>query len=68
MENSWHRWIGVSLRLGFDFVAAIFIGVFIGHGLDVYLNTYPWGLVIFIMIGIIVGSLNIYRSIKALIL
>jgi ATP synthase protein I len=67
MKNPWHPWLSMSLRLGIDFVAAILIGVFIGHGLDVYLNTYPWGLVIFMVMGIIAGSLSVYRSVKTLI-
>ncbi len=54
----------MSLRLSIDFVAAILIGVFIGHSIDIYFNTYPWGLVIFIVIGIIAGSLNVYRLVK----
>ncbi len=66
MGNSWHPGLSISLRLSVDFVAAILIGVFIGHSLDVYLHTYPWGLVIFILMGIIAGSLNVYRSVKTL--
>lgn len=64
MKHPWSLWLGLSLRLSVDFVSAILIGVFIGHGIDLYFNTYPWGLVIFTVIGIMAGSLSVYRSIK----
>ncbi len=62
MDSFWRRWIGLSLRLGMDFSAAILVSVLIGRGIDFYLGSYPWGLVIFIILGIMAGGLNIYRS------
>jgi ATP synthase protein I len=63
-----NKWLNISLRLGIEFVTAIVLGVFIGHGLDIYLHTYPWGLVIFTVVGIIAGGLNVYRIAKTLLL
>ncbi len=62
MNKSWRRWIGLSLHLSVDFITALFIGTLIGRGLDFYMGTHPLGLVIFIIIGIIAGGFNVYRS------
>ena len=64
MNNPLSQWLGSSLRLGADFVAPIFVGTMIGRVVDFYLGSSPFGLVIFILIGIMGGSLTIYRSAK----
>ena len=64
MNHRLSYWIGHSLRLSADFVAAILVGTFIGRKVDFHLNTEPFGLVICILFGIIAGSLAVYRSAK----
>ena len=64
MDNRLSYWMGTSLRLGIDFVTSILVGVFIGRGIDYYFDSHPFGLVIFILFGIIAGSLTVYRSTK----
>jgi len=53
--------ISITMRLGVEFTSGILVGTLIGRGIDVYFGTHPWGLVIFIILGIMAGSLNIYR-------
>ena len=50
--------------LGFSVALAIFIGLFIGLGLDRLLNTTPVFMFIFLGFGILAGFSNIYRAMK----
>ncbi|MEE9305574.1 MAG: AtpZ/AtpI family protein [bacterium] len=53
---------GELLSLGFTFALSILIGVLVGHYLvDGWLGTAPWGLIVFILFGIVAGFLNFYR-------
>jgi len=44
------------------------LGTLIGRGVDFYLGSKPFGLVIFILFGIMAGSLTVYRSAKQIML
>lgn len=50
--------------LGFSVALAIFIGLFIGLGLDRLFDTTPVFMFIFLFFGIIAGFNNIYKVIK----
>lgn len=50
--------------LGFSVALAIFIGLFIGLGLDRLFDTTPVFMFIFLCIGILAGFNNIYKVIK----
>ncbi|MBY0281140.1 MAG: AtpZ/AtpI family protein [Alphaproteobacteria bacterium] len=58
-KNAKH--ISIAMRIGVEFIAGILVGTLIGRAIDIYFETYPWGLVIFIVLGIMAGSLNVYR-------
>lgn len=55
---------GVSLafRIGVEMVSALAIGVGIGLLLDWWLETRPWFLVVFLVLGAAAGVLNVYRA------
>jgi ATP synthase protein I len=61
-ENS--KMISMALRVSTDFSSAVAIGAFLGYGLDRYLKTQPWGMVILIVLGIMAGGLNVYRNLR----
>jgi ATP synthase protein I len=55
------KYISLLMRLGTEFVSGILVGTLIGRAIDVYFGSHPLGLVIFILLGIMAGSLNVYR-------
>jgi len=56
--------LGFALRLGIELVAALAIGVGIGYGLDRWLGTAPWMMVVFFFVGSAAGFLNVYRAVS----
>lgn len=55
--------VGVAVRIGVDLVAALVVGVAIGILLDYWLDTKPWFLVLFFVLGAAAGFLNVFRSV-----
>lgn len=50
-----------GLKISLDFVASIVVGVLIGIGIDKLFNTKPIFFLIFLLLGIAAGFMNIYR-------
>jgi ATP synthase protein I len=55
------RAIGLGFRVLSEFVGAIIVGALIGRGLDMWLGTTPWLLILFLGLGSAAGFRNIYR-------
>lgn len=53
--------MGIALRVGVELVAALAVGVAIGWGLDRWLGTRPWFLVLFVLLGGAAGVMNVMR-------
>ena len=51
---------GDAMRLAIDLVAAVVIAGAMGYGLDKWLGTKPWFLVIFLIFGLAAGFRNFY--------
>lgn len=58
--------MGQGFRIGLELVVAVFVGVAIGWAIDRWLGTRPWGLLVFLFLGIGAGMTNIYRVVKGL--
>ena len=56
--------ISFGFRIGIEIVSALVIGTTIGIIVDKYLNSKPFGLIIFFILGAMAGFLNIYRVIR----
>ena len=56
--------LGIALRVSVELVAAIAVGVLIGWLIDTWLETEPWGLIVFVFLGGIAGMLNVYKLAK----
>ena len=53
--------LGLAFRVSVEIVSAVAIGVGIGWLLDGWLQTTPWLMVVFIVLGFAAGILNVYR-------
>lgn len=53
---------GIGLRIAVDLVAGIAVGVGIGWWLDKVLETKPWLLLVFTVVGFCAGLLNVVRT------
>jgi ATP synthase protein I len=51
----------LALRFGGEFGAAIIVGALLGYGVDTFLHTSPWGLVIGFGLGFVAGVVNVVR-------
>lgn len=58
--------IGFAFRIGTELVAGIALGVGIGLGLDWWLDTRPWLMIVFFFLGAAAGMLNVYRTVTGL--
>ena len=56
--------MGSAFRLGTELVAAAVVGTIIGFILDNWFGTKPWFILIFFIIGVIAGMLNVIRVAK----
>ncbi len=54
--------LGLALRLGVEFVAAVGVGAGIGYYLDRWLDTGPWLLLVFFLFGAATGFRNVIRA------
>ncbi|MBD5417910.1 MAG: ATP synthase subunit [Desulfovibrio sp.] len=52
--------------MGLHLVSGPLVGFAIGYGLDAWLGTSPWCKIIFLLVGIGAGFLNVYRDTQEL--
>jgi ATP synthase protein I len=55
---------GSGMRIGMEMAGGPIVGLGIGHLLDKWLNTSPLCLLIFLVLGLAAGFLNVYRLVK----
>ncbi|MBJ7416911.1 MAG: AtpZ/AtpI family protein [Niveispirillum sp.] len=53
--------MALGLRVGVELVAGVLFGLALGYGIDWWLDTKPWGMIIMIFLGAIAGFMNVYR-------
>ncbi|MGH6990999.1 MAG: AtpZ/AtpI family protein [Stellaceae bacterium] len=62
------NWANRPLALGFtvatEMVAAMVVAVAIGWSLDRWLGTRPWLLLLFVVLGVVAGTMNVWRLVK----
>jgi ATP synthase protein I len=51
-----------AIQLSSEFVAAVIVGFALGYGLDYLLGTKPWGMIVFLLLGVCAGMLNVMRA------
>ena len=56
--------MGNAFKLGTELVAAVTVGTIIGFILDSWFGTKPWFIIIFFLLGVTAGILNVIRTAK----
>lgn len=54
--------LGLALRIGVELVGALIVGGGIGLLLDRWLDTTPWLMLVFFLLGAAAGFMNVYRT------
>jgi len=65
-DQSSRAGMGLGFRIGLELVVAVFLGFAIGWAIDRWFGTKPWGLLVFLFLGIGAGMTNVYRVVKGL--
>ena len=52
---------GIGFRVGVELVSALVVGLVIGWMLDRWLGTKPWLLMLFVVLGVAAGVMNVVR-------
>jgi len=52
---------GLAFRIGTELLVALCVGGVIGYFLDIWLNTKPWLLICFLLLGNAAGLWNVFR-------
>jgi ATP synthase protein I len=53
--------LGMAFRTGIELVSALAVGTGVGWGLDYWLGTAPWLMLVFILLGGVAGIFNVYK-------
>jgi len=61
-----NKGIGAALRMATEFVVAVIVGGAIGWYLDGWLGTKPWLMILFFLLGVGAGFLNVFRAAAAI--
>jgi len=54
---------GQAMKLSSEFIAGIAVGAGLGWIIDRVAGTFPWGLIVFLLLGFAAGVLNVLRSV-----
>ena len=54
--------MALGFRLSSELVAGVVVGAAIGWGVDRWLSTSPFGLIVFLLLGFTAGVVNVVRS------
>lgn len=58
--------MGIAMRLSTDMIAAVIVGTGAGWLIDNWLGTSPFGLLIFFVLGVAAGGVNVVRTAQRL--
>ena len=56
--------LGTAFKLSTELVATVVVGTIIGFILDNWFGTKPWLILIFFLVGVIAGIMNVIKSAK----
>ena len=58
--------LGLAVRVGVELVSALIVGAGLGYGLDLWLGTKPWLMVVFFFLGAAAGISNVWRVVNGM--
>ena len=64
-DDAFRKGLALASRVGLELVAATVLGAGLGYGLDRWLGTGPWLLVVGVVLGSAAGFLAVYRLVNA---
>ena len=64
IESSNAASLGKALKISTELVAAVVVGSTIGYILDSWFDTKPLLIIVFFIIGVVAGILNVFRAAK----
>ena len=64
-DDAFRKGLALASRVGLELVAATVLGAGLGYGLDRWLGTEPWLLVVGVVLGAAAGFLAVYRLVNA---
>lgn len=53
--------LAFATRIGLELVVSVVIGAVLGYGIDRWLGSEPWAMIVGLFLGGIAGMLNVYR-------
>jgi ATP synthase protein I len=63
-DDAFRKGLSIAARVGVELVAATVVGAGLGYGLDHWLGTAPWFLIVGVFLGTTAGLLGIIRLVK----
>jgi ATP synthase protein I len=64
-DDAFRKGLALASRVGLELVAATVLGAGLGYGLDRWLGTGPWLLVVGVVLGAVAGFLAVYHLVNA---
>ena len=58
--------LAMAWRIGLELVVAVAVGLALGWGIDRWLGTRPWGMIVLFFLGVAAGMLNVYRAVAGI--
>tara|TARA_B100000315_G_scaffold259650_2_gene316511 strand:+ start:7498 stop:7713 length:216 start_codon:yes stop_codon:yes gene_type:complete len=55
--------VAIATRLGLALVATVIVGAVLGYGIDLWLESAPWAMIVGVFFGGIGGMITVYRKV-----
>ncbi|MFZ5876841.1 MAG: AtpZ/AtpI family protein [Nitrospirota bacterium] len=65
-DDAFRKGLALAGRVGVELVAATVVGIGLGYGLDQWLGTGPWLMIVGVFLGAAAGVLGILRLVRNL--
>ena len=58
--------LGMAWKLSTELLASVLVGFLLGYGVDAFLGTGPWGVLVGLGLGIAAGFMSVFRTAAAM--